>query len=38
MLPLCSYSTLPLDEEADIIDDDPCMESDEADSITNVSC
>jgi len=33
---LCSYSTLPLDEEAEIIDDDPGVESDESDSFANV--
>ena len=36
MLQLCSYSTLPLDEEAEIVDDDPGMESDESDSVANV--
>ena len=34
MLSLCSYSTLPLDEEAEIIDDG--TDSDESDSIKNV--
>jgi len=33
---LCSYSTLPLDEEAEIIDDDGSIESDESDSAANV--
>jgi len=38
MLLICSYSTLPLDEEAEIIDDDDDhrMESDESDSLANV--
>jgi len=38
MLWMCSYSTLPLDEEAEIIDDDDDhgMESDESDSLANV--
>jgi len=33
---LCSYSTLPLDEEAEIIDNDHGIESDESDSAAKV--
>jgi len=37
LLLFCSYSTLPLDEEAEIIDDDRGVESDELESAANVS-
>lgn len=40
MLSMCSYSQLPLDEEAEIVEDndDRGMESDESDSAVDVCC